>query len=294
MTQTVLLLDADIFCFQIASSCEKEINWGDDLWTLHSDLGEAKARLHEVVERLTDKLNASEVLLCFTDSVNFRKSVYPDYKGNRKDVRKPLAYRELVQYAKDTFETFTRPGLEADDVMGILATWPAFRPGAKKVIVSEDKDLKTVAGAWLFNPAKDVEPKLNDPEESDRYFLEQMLTGDTTDGYPGCPGVGPETAQELLASPYTWEQYDHEFKSGPRKGTSEPRWRKTNAASIWEAIVSHFRKAGLNEEFALTQARCARILRASDYNFQKKEPILWTPPATLLSPLTSSEQQNSP
>lgn len=285
---TVLLLDADIFCFQVASSVEKEIDWGDDLWTLHSDLGEAKARLHEVVDRLTEKLEAEEVLLCFTDSVNFRKSVFPDYKGNRKSVRKPLAYKELVQYAKDTFETFTRPGLEADDVMGILATWPAFRPGKKVVIVSEDKDLKTIAGAWLFNPAKHDKPVFNEPEEADRYFLEQTLSGDATDGYPGCPGIGPDTAKEILAAPFVWEQYEHEFKSGPRKGTTELRWRKADiAATPWESIVSHYKKAGLNETVAIQQARCARILRSSDYDFKRKEPILWTPPSpTPSSPTT--------
>lgn len=278
MSDTVLLLDADIFCFQTASSVEQEIHWGDDLWTLHSDLAEAKAKVDDTVQYLKRKLDASEVILCFTDGENFRKKVYPAYKDNRKGVRKPLAYKELVAYCKETYETFTRPNLEADDVMGILATWPKFRPGMKKVIVSEDKDLKTIAGAWLFNPKKDDEPVFNEPEEAFRYFLEQTLTGDTTDGYPGCPGIGADTAKELLANPYGWEQYEHVFKSGPRKGESEMKWRKREVASVWEAIVDQFVKAGLNEAAALQQARCARILHASDYNFKLKEPKLWLPP----------------
>lgn len=273
----VLLLDADIFCFQIASAAEKEIDWGDDLWTLHSELGESKDNLHAVVGNLQEKLEAEEVLLCFTDDINFRKTVYPEYKGNRKKVRKPLAYKALVEYAKDTFETFTRPGLEADDVMGILATHKGFRPGKRPIIVSEDKDLKTIAGAWLFNPAKHDKPVFNEPEEAYRYFLEQVLTGDTTDGYPGCPGVGPETAKEILANPFGWEQYEHTYASGPRKGQAEMKWRKCEVSSQWEAIVSHYKKAGLNEDVAITQARCARILHASDYDFTRKEPILWTP-----------------
>jgi len=277
MSDTVLLLDADIFCFQIASSVEQEIDWGDDLWTLHSDLAEAKAKMEDTVQYLMRKLEADEVILCFTDGENFRKKVYPDYKGNRKDVRKPLAYKELVACCKETYETFTRPNLEADDVMGILATWPKFRPGKKKVIVSEDKDLKTIGGAWLFNPKKDDEPRYNDPDEAFRYFLEQTLTGDTTDGYPGCPGIGADTAKELLANPYGWEQYEHVFKSGPRKDQAEMRWRKREVTDLWEAIVDQFLKAGLSEEAALQQARCARILHASDYNFKTKEPILWTP-----------------
>lgn len=276
--KTVLLLDADIFCFQIASSVEKEIHWGDDFWTLHSDLNDAKQSLAAKIHSLEERLGADETILCFTDGQNFRKEVFPGYKGNRKDTRKPLAYKALVEHCHETYSTFTRPNLEADDVMGILATWKAFRPGATKIIVSEDKDLKTIAGAWLFNPAKHEKPVFNEPEGAYRYFLEQALTGDTTDGYGGCPGIGAETAKELLAAPYGWEQYEHTFKSGPRKDQSELKWRKCEVGSVWEAIVSHYTKAGLCEATALQQARCARILHASDYNFKTKTPILWQPP----------------
>lgn len=277
----VLLLDADIFCFQVASAVEKEIDWGDDLWTLHSDFNEARERLDATVANLKEELDAEEVILCFTDGENFRKSVLPSYKSNRKGTRKPLAYRELVAYCQETYPTYTRPTLEADDVMGILATWPAFRPGKRKIIVSEDKDLKTIAGAWLYNPAKDSKPHLNDPTEAALYHLEQTLSGDATDGYGGCPNIGADTAKELLANPHGWEQYEHTFKSGPRKDQVELRWRKREVGSLWEAIVDHYKKAGLNEAVALQMARCARILHASDYDFKNKEPILWTPEGTL-------------
>jgi DNA polymerase-1 len=273
----VALLDADIFVFQVASAVEKEIDWGNDLWTLHSDFNKARERLDSAVEAVKYTLNAEEVILCFTDGVNFRKSVLPTYKWNRKATRKPLVYKALVQYCIDNYSTYTRPNLEADDVMGILATWPAFRPGKRKVIVSEDKDLKTIAGAWLYNPAKDTEAKQTDPAEAFRYFMEQTLTGDTTDGYGGCPGIGPDSAQEILDEPFGWEQYEHTFKSGPRKGAFELKWRRCKVDSLWEAIVSHYVKAGLSEDVALQNARCARILHATDYNFKTKEPILWSP-----------------
>lgn len=277
MSDNVLLLDADIFCFQIASAVEKEIDWGDDLWTLHSDFNDAKERLDATVANLLEELDAEEAILCFTDGVNFRKSVLPSYKENRKKTRKPLAYKALVDYCKENYPTYTRPTLEADDVMGILATWPAFRPGKRKIIVSEDKDMKTIAGAWLYNPVKDSKPSLTKPEDAFRYFMEQTLTGDTTDGYSGCPGIGHDTAQEILDEPFGWEQYEHTFKSGPRKDTTEMRWRRCEVGSLWEAIVHHYIKAGLNEAVALQNARCARILHACDYDFATKEPILWTP-----------------
>jgi DNA polymerase-1 len=45
----------------------------------------------------------------------------------------------------------------------------------------------------------------------------------------------------------------------------------------WAAVVAAYEKAGLTEQDALTQARLARILRYSDWDNEKKEPILWTP-----------------
>jgi 5'-3' exonuclease len=278
--KTILLMDADIFAFQVASSVESEVDWGDDLWTLDSDLGEAIETFRSRIKSVQIDLDADQVLLCFTGSKNFRKAVYPGYKLNRAPKRKPLVYKALVAHCKEHYDAITIEGLEADDVMGIIATSDSYYPDMKKVIVSEDKDLKTIGGAWLYNPKKDTKPTFNEPQEAYRYFLEQTLTGDPTDGYGGCPGIGADTAKALLEEPHGWELYEHTFKSGPRKDTSELRWRKREVESVWQAIVDHYIKAGLCEEAALQQARCARILHASDFDHTTKEPILWLPPKT--------------
>ena len=41
--------------------------------------------------------------------------------------------------------------------------------------------------------------------------------------------------------------------------------------------MSCYVKAGLSENVAIQQARVARILRAEDYDFRNKQPILWSP-----------------
>ncbi len=81
--------------------------------------------------------------------------------------------------------------------MGILSTHPTKIQG-KKIIVSEDKDMRTIPG-WLYNPGpnKDIEPKYINEFEADRYHLYQTITGDSTDGYKGCPGAGPIRAALL-------------------------------------------------------------------------------------------------
>ena len=45
----------------------------------------------------------------------------------------------------------------------------------------------------------------------------------------------------------------------------------------WGAVEQAFIKAGLTKDDALTQARLARILRWSDWDAEKGEPILWKP-----------------
>jgi DNA polymerase-1 len=42
-------------------------------------------------------------------------------------------------------------------------------------------------------------------------------------------------------------------------------------------VTSAYASAGLSEDVALMNARVARICRADDYDFTKKEVILWEP-----------------
>ena len=273
----VLLMDSDIFLFQAMASAEEEFETYDGYWIRMANMNKAKAHVYDSVERIMDKVGGEcHVVMCLTDDENFRKDVLPTYKGNRKGVKKPVGYVHLREWLIGEFETYVRPKLEADDCMGILATWQGYRPNDRKIIVSEDKDMITIGG-WLMNPAKDDKPRMVTVEEANNFFLQQVLAGDATDGYGGCPNIGMETAAKIIEEPYGWEQYDHTFKSGQRKGETEKRWRKTEVNSVWEAIVAQYRKAGLNETAAIEQARCARILRACDYNFKKKEVVLWTP-----------------
>ena len=133
--------------------------------------------------------------------------------------------------------------MEADGCIGILATIK----GSNSIIVSGDKDFKTIPGRFydfLRNEFYDITQ-----EEADYWHLFQTLIGDTTDNYKGCPGCGAVSAKKLLDS----------------------------EGATWETIVEAFEKKGLTESDALVQARVARILRASDYDFETKKPILWSP-----------------
>jgi DNA polymerase-1 len=268
-------MDGDIFAYEVAAGAEGPVNWGDGHWTVHAEEGPAETKLLDRVDRLAEKAGADRIIIALSDADNWRKVILPSYKSNRSGVRKPILLKHLKALLEDSYETFIRPSLEADDVLGILSTWPELK--GKKVIVTKDKDLLTIPGFHLKSNDADAGVFEVSEEEADKWHLIQSLAGDVTDGYTGCPGVGVDTARKIVEEPFGWEQYEHTFKSGKRKGVTELRWCKREADSRWDAITSHFYKAGLGKDEALLQARVARICRASDYDFKNKSVKLWNP-----------------
>lgn len=239
-----LLIDGDIVLYQYSSAVEHEVDWGDDIWSLWADAGEAKTLILHYLDILIEVTDADDVIFCFSDKDNFRKSIDPTYKANRKGKRKPVCYRALKTWVEGEYPSEQWAGLEADDVMGILATAPeGWGADGEAVIVSEDKDLLTIPGLlWRSNELRYVSP-----EDASYNHLFQTLVGDTTDGYPGLRGVGAKRAEVILEEP------------------------------TWDSVVRAYTKAGQSEDDALVQARLARILQASDYDFNDRQPILWSP-----------------
>lgn len=247
---TTLLLDADIIAFKLAATSQRSYKWpGQEAPSVAADdFDTLPERIDAEVNELCKKLASSEVIVCLScpTEENFRLGVLPTYKGNRDYSQRPVHLAAVKEYLEKTYPSYRRDRLEADDIMGILSTHPKLVSG-KRIIVSEDKDMKTIPG-WLFNPAKDKAPRLVSTEEADRFHLYQTLVGDTTDGYTGCPGIGPVKGTAIL-----------------------------DADPSWASVAAVFEARGLTEDDALVQARVARILRNTDYDFKKKEVILWTP-----------------
>lgn len=273
----LLLIDADVVAYNAAMACEKATDWGEGYWTWHCDEYEVRQAVLDKIDQYREALDATDVKLCLTDSEgNFRFDVLPSYKGNRKNTKKPLVLKAIKEWLIEEHDAYFRPGLEGDDCMGILATAAGVK--GEKIIVSIDKDMKTIPGLYV----RDLDSGIMEisEAEADYWHLFQTLMGDGTDGYKGCPGVGPVEAERVLRNLIKVEPYPHEMKSGKRKGEIETRWADGEADTLWEVVLAQFRKAGLSEADALQQARVARILRASDYDFKKKEPILWLPPQT--------------
>jgi 5'-3' exonuclease len=250
---TVALLDSDIFAFQAASVCQQNIDWGDGEPTQSADLSTAIAMLDNAIDRVVTQLRADRTIVCLTAPNNWRRDVLPSYKSNRKDVVKPVLLADLRAHLETNYECFTRPTLEADDILGILSTHPTLVPG-KKIIVSEDKDLSTIPG-WLFNPRKDTKPRKITPESAHYYHMLQTLMGDAVDGYKGCPRIGKIRAAKIL------EDAEGDY---------------------WPSVVETYQLAGLTIDDALQQARVARICQFADYDYKLKKVILWNPETNVI------------
>lgn len=248
---TTLLIDGDLLLYRAASACECEMKWDDDVWLLHGNVEEAKDLFKSALDGITNALGSNSITMCLSDRENFRKKLTDTYKSKRKETRKPVVFKPLMDWVIKEFDPIIKPQLEADDVLGILATHPDYKD--KVIVVSEDKDLQTLP----CNLYRQGELKKITPEEADYFWMFQTLTGDATDGYSGCPGIGPKKAEVILRS-FQW----------------------ANGLSVWNHVVSAFRKEGLTEDDALLQARLARILRYEDWDITKQEVKLWSPSKT--------------
>lgn len=240
-----LLIDADILLYRAAAACEKEVLWDDVNHVLSSNRDEAWSAVLAQMETYRAACGGGQMYFALSGpgDQNFRRSIYPEYKAGRS--RKPLCYGYIMQQLEDNFPTKRVDQIEADDLLGIWATGGKLN---NPIIISADKDLKTIPGRVY----RDGEVLVVSELDADRYWMTQTLTGDITDGYKGLPGCGAKGAEKILEG-------------------------KESLEEMWHAVLQAYVAKDYTYDDALLQARLARILRATDWNSKKKEVRLWEP-----------------
>ncbi len=221
-----------------------------------ADFDAAKVYAEEELNRLIDRLQPDDLIVCLSDDItSFRKDrIDPTYKAMRGNVERPVHLYDLKDWLREEYIVEERATLEADDVMGIIATDPSRTD--ERIIVSADKDLMTIPGK-LYRPQAQTGPKPKIFQitllEAIRFHFWQTIVGDTTDGYPGAYGVGK-------SSPYAQDVLEAESEE-----------------EAWEEVLMAFAHVGQDEDDAVRQARLARILQFQDYDGRSAR--LWLPPA---------------
>ncbi len=188
MTSPVALIDYDPLKYAAASMCEhydKEM----EIWHI-KPVNHMYHFLNSMVKKCIKRCETDQ-FQCFITPVsskdNFRFEIYPEYKGNRKDKRKPHHLLEAHQYGLSRWRAIPSKGEEADDTLSIAHyeynSFGFADPNIiTSVICSIDKDFDNCAG-WHYNPKKDEFYFVSEIQALRNFYL-QVLTGDTADNVP--------------------------------------------------------------------------------------------------------------
>lgn len=278
----IIVMDGDWLVFQAMSAAEFDASWEEEIWHRCCDHAKAREILENSIASYQGRKKAwatADVVLAFTDKVNWRKLlVDPTYKENRAVTKKPVGYFEFLESVFDKYLCVLEPQLEGDDCMGIIGSNPLQFNAKKAVLVSCDKDFKTVPDCdFLWCTTGNILTQTL--ETADYWHLFQTIKGDITDGYGGIPGWG-DTAEDFLKEPFIVEPVTSVLKSGKNKGQEVTKWVKRApepGETLWDCIKSIGAKSGMTEAEVIKQGQMARILRSDEYNIETGEITLWQP-----------------
>lgn len=171
------------------------------------------------VESLAKSYNCGNMIILADGGSTYRKNIYPEYKGNRKDkydTQTETEKKEFEQFLGEFANAFKKlkskgymviknKGLEADD----LAAWIVGKKEEFGIgdiwLISSDKDwdLLIKDGVSRFSTVTRKEITIDNWEEHydvepDKYLTLKCLAGDTGDNIPGIAGIGPKRAVSLI------------------------------------------------------------------------------------------------
>lgn len=239
------LIDGDTAAFRVAAAAGESFFGGA---CKRRDKVLARRKIDDELGYMTSVTKARDTIVCLSHPNNWRKTFDPSYKGNRV-AEKPELLAYVKEYIVENYKTATWPRLEADDVVGILATSGQFEA---PVVVSIDKDLRTVP-CRLFNPNRAELGIIDiDPLDADRFHMWQTCVGDPTDGVPGAKGIGKSNlfVEEIV---------------------------EADREELWDLVLMAYACVGLGEHDAIHQARLLHILRHTEFNRETGRLKLWSP-----------------
>lgn len=250
-------IDIEPLSFAASRRHEHEFQLSEYVWTYHTRIDYCCKDLVGRLRQLEKFAPNHTQVLCMGHKSNFRYAIYPRYKSNRRGIRRAAGYNALREWLADNYESAKLPNVEADDVLGIMA-------GKDDLIYSEDKDLRTIKGVHMESNGELSEVT---ELEANRNFYKQVLTGDSTDGYPGCPGIGKDA--KLFTGDEWLECY------------TEASFWKFVQKQYMKATKKLFEKQEVTDpiRFCLQMARVARILRPGEYDHDNEKPVLWNGPS---------------
>lgn len=163
------------------------------------------------LREVLDKGNPTYLGVAFDIGKTFRHDVFPPYKAQREatpeDIKAAVPYIQAILRAMN-IPILAVEGFEADDVIGTLAL-KAGDEGIETYMLTPDKDYGQLIrkNVYMFRPRHGGGyDKIGEKEIMEKYGISSAtqvidllaLMGDSSDNYPGCPGVGEKTAAKII------------------------------------------------------------------------------------------------
>ena len=236
-----------------------------------------RTQLYSIEKSVREKYGVKEftdISVILSGPGNYREHIakrFP-YKGNRDSDHKPYWYQSIRNYLTGTWGAAVVSGREADDECSIIA-WSYLDASANSsdslhcsklssmpefCVATIDKDLDQIPGPH-YNYLKFVH--YDQPfEAAERFFYQQCISGDSTDGIPGCFKLGDTRARRIVES----------------VGLSG----RDSSGQLWNAVVAAYKESTKRPGCPYTEGdaaaaalECARLVY-----LQQKVGELWTPP----------------
>ena len=219
---------------------------------------------------LLEKQEPTHIAIVYdTHAPTARHELFPEYKGTRQEQPEDLAL--AFPYLDRLADCFRVPvlrldGYEADDIIGTLA-WRAAEEGMEVYMVTPDKDFGQLVRerVYIYKPGYKGEAAeiLGVDEVLKRWEIKRVeqvcdmlgLAGDTVDNIPGVPGIGPKTAQKLIAQFHSVEELV--ARAGELKG------------SVKDKMLQFGEQAILSKKLATID--CAVPIDANPHDLIRKE-----------------------
>ncbi len=210
----------------------------------------------------------------------FRHEMYKEYKGTRKPMAEEL--REQVPVIKEVLKamgikTIEQAGLEADDLLGTLAT-RGEAAGMEVSVISGDRDLLQLATEHVkirIPKTKQGRTEVEDYYAADvkeRYqvtpleFIDlKALMGDASDNIPGVPSIGEKTATKIIAEYHSIENaYEHADEVKPPRASKalKEHWNLAVMSKELATIA-----CGADFAFDFSEARLGNIYTEEAYGY---------------------------
>jgi 5'-3' exonuclease len=171
----------------------------------------------DTVKSLARSYDAGHIIIAADwGGSSYRRSIYPEYKQNRKDIAESQSAKEKEEFerffaeyeraleASDKEFTLLRyKGVEADDIAAYICGQIDFFGFEQIWLISSDRDWDLLINDRVsrFSYVTRKEQTLftwDDPVPPEDYLSYKCLIGDKGDNIPGIPGIGPVKAKALI------------------------------------------------------------------------------------------------